>query len=139
MADTPTSRTLRALRERGWLAEVVEWWSHRPAPHGEPGAALARTLRTGPPLWVRHRRHDLFGCIDIVAIREGAILGVQATSGSNAAARVTKIREECRDAARLWLSTGAELQVWGWSKYKLPVDRRYWRERIVPVRMEDLE
>ena len=50
---------------------------------------------------VTQRRHDLFGFIDLIAIRGDDIVGLQVTSDSNISARVKKIKEECDDAANL--------------------------------------
>ena len=38
-------------------------------------------------------RQDLFGFVDLLAIRQGETLAVQTTSGSNVSARVKKITE----------------------------------------------
>jgi hypothetical protein len=88
---SPTARTLRDLRADGWTADVVERWI--------PGANI---------------RSDLFGFVDIVAVRGAETLGVQATSDTNVAARVRKIAEHpnlpfVREA-------GWRLEVWGWRK-----------------------
>jgi hypothetical protein len=92
---SPTQRTLAALRADGWLAEVVERYN--------------RFSRT---------RHDLFGGIDIVAIKHQITLGVQCTSGANHAARVTKLAALPEMA--LWLASDhRQLQVWSWSKHKV--------------------
>lgn len=88
---SPTARTLKLLRDQGYHAEVVERWIPQ-----------------------RRIRKDLFGFIDIVAIMNGQLLGVQATSGSNVSARVKKIKES--PLYRTWLSTGAYLHVIGWRK-----------------------
>ena len=93
MAMTPTSRTLKRLRDEGWECQVVEQW-----------IAQAR------------RRRDLFGIIDIVAIRSGRTLGVQATSLSNVSSRVKKVAES--GSAGLWIDAGNDLEVWGWGKGK---------------------
>jgi len=88
---TPTQRSLRHLREQGYLAAVVEKWN----PH-------ARI------------RQDLFGVLDIVAIREGETLGVQTTSASGVSARVKKIAEsETVPALR---KAGWLIHVHGWRK-----------------------
>lgn len=56
---------------------------------------------------------DLFGCIDIVAARPGiGILGVQATSGANHAARRTKVIAEPQ--LRTWLASGARFEIWSY-------------------------
>lgn len=90
---SPTARTLRYLRDRGWVAEVVEKWV--------PGANI---------------RKDFLGFIDILAMREGdkRMLGVQATSTSNMGARKKKAEELSN--LHLWLSCGHQFWVFGWSK-----------------------
>ena len=88
---TPTQRSLRYLRELGYIAEVVERWNHH-----------------------TQRRHDLFGFGDILAVKPGCTVLVQVTSGSNSAARVSKIVNECHREAKAWLSAGNEIEVHGW-------------------------
>jgi hypothetical protein len=88
---SPTQRSLDLLRKEGWLCQVVERWN----PH-------SRT------------RLDLFGFIDILAIREGEILGVQATSRSNVSSRVSKIANH-ENTGRV-REAGIGIEVWGWGK-----------------------
>lgn len=90
---SPTARTLQHLREAGYpLVQVVERWN----PH-------ARI------------RQDLFGIIDVVAV--GAdIVGVQATSGSNVAARVAKLTES--EALPILRKAGIRVLVHGWRKLR---------------------
>jgi len=89
--SSPTARTLAEMRKRGYLVQVVEKWI--PA--------------------VR-RRQDLYGFIDVLAIREGEIVGVQATSGDNVASRVAKIAEhEHVGAVR---RAGIRILVHGWRR-----------------------
>lgn len=88
---SPTARSLARLRADGWLAEVVERWN----PH-------ARV------------RNDLFGFIDVLAIRGGEVLGVQATSRDNVAARVAKIGDHANVGAVR--KAGIRLEVHGWGK-----------------------
>lgn len=88
---SPTQRTLRRLRDAGYLAGVVERWV--------PGANI---------------RSDLFGFIDVLAIREGEILGVQTTSASNMSARIAKITEHENVAAVR--KAGVRIEVDGWRK-----------------------
>jgi hypothetical protein len=103
LAKSPTQLTLEKLRADGWLAEVVEKWI--------PGANI---------------RKDLWGFVDILALRDDEILAVQATSYSNVSARVNKITDhENLPAVRL---ANIQIQVWGWRK----VDNR-WAARIVDV------
>jgi hypothetical protein len=90
---TPTSRTLAELRDDGWTAEVVEKWN----PH-------ARV------------RNDLYGFIDILAVRGAETLAVQATSSSNVASRVRKIADHVNVAAVREAGWRIEVWGWGWSK-----------------------
>ncbi len=88
---TPTQRSLKHLRDQGYIAAVVEKWN----PH-------ARI------------RQDLFGVLDIVAIRDSETLGVQTTAGSGVSARLKKIAEsETVPALR---KAGWAIHVHGWRK-----------------------
>jgi len=104
-STSPTQRTLKALRDRGYTVQVVERWNQ-----------YAKV------------RVDLFGGIDLIAIKEDRILGVQATSNDNAAARVAKLIAEPRMAE--WLRAGGLLEVWGWRKIKAGTKRLTWQPSI---------
>ena len=87
---TPTQRSLALLREEGYTVAIVEKWN----PH------------------VRIRQ-DLFGFIDLLAIRKGETLAVQRTS-TGVSSRIKKIMEsnylpKVRDA-------GWRIVVHGWRK-----------------------
>ena len=88
---SPTQRTLKRLREAGWLATVVEHWN----PHAKV-------------------RNDLWGFIDVLALKDNETLGVQTTSASNMAARMRKIAEHPNLAAVR--AAGWRLEVDGWRK-----------------------
>jgi len=105
VASSPTQRTLERLRRDGWVPAVVEKWN----PH-------ARI------------RQDLFGFIDLVALRDDVTLAIQACSYSDVSKRVDKITHHknlpaVREAG--WL-----IQIWGWRKLK----NGRWEPRIVDVR-----
>jgi len=89
--SSPTQRSLEHLRELGYVAEVVERWI--------PQARI---------------RRDLFGVIDIVAVRAGETVGIQATSASNVSARVRKIA--AASALPVLRAAGWRLLVHGWGK-----------------------
>ena len=113
---TPTARTLEMCRRNGWYADVVERWI--------PGANI---------------RRDLFGCIDIVAMSDQSMIGIQATSAANVSSRVSKIKNKCTEPALIWL-LHAELQVWGWRKYpRRDSSGRSWRPRIEHITAEMLD
>jgi hypothetical protein len=69
-ATSPTQRSLKHMRDAGYLCAIVEKWNM----HAKV-------------------RQDLYGFIDVLAIKGEDIVGVQATSGDggNVAARVAKI------------------------------------------------
>lgn len=84
-------RSLAHLREAGYLAEKTEH----------------RNVYTNVT-------NDLFGFIDILAVRPGEILGVQVTSGSNVASRCTKIANHANTPKVR--EAGMRLEVHGWRK-----------------------
>ncbi len=87
---TPNARTMEYLRKRGWTCAVTETWIPK-----------------------CQSRRDLFGCVDVVGLRE-VTLGVQATTVSNVAARRTKAA--ALPALLAWLRAGNLFEVWGWKK-----------------------
>ena len=90
---SPTQRTLKALRDDGWTVTVVEHWN----PHA-------------------HIRQDMWGFVDLVALKHGRTLAVQACAGASSAARVEKITNaELVGAVR---EANWEIQVWAWRKLK---------------------
>ena len=111
MGAGPTKRTLALLRKGGGIAQKVEFWN-----------AHAR------------RRIDVFGFGDVISA--GGDRGValwQATTRSNVMDRVSKIREECADAASVWLESGGRIFVIGWAKLGARGERKLWRARILEI------
>jgi len=96
----PTQRTMRALRERGTICEVVERFNPYAGKYGQ--------------------RHDLFNIIDIIALDpERGVVGIQACSQSSAS-HLRKLKEERAQESMDWLSTpGTKLELWCWRKLKL--------------------
>ena len=92
MRASPSARSLAWLRKEGYLGQRVEHWN-----------SFAR------------RSIDLFGVIDIVCLRPGVpgVLGIQATTGSNVAARRTKCLAS--QALRAWLASQNQFEIHGWS------------------------
>jgi hypothetical protein len=91
---TPTQLSLRLLRAEGWSADICERW----VPQGAGGI-----------------RKDLFGLVDLVAVRGHETAGVQTTSHANFASRVTKITDdEHRAAFDALKAAGWLIVVHGW-------------------------
>ena len=101
---TPTARSVEHLRASGWTVGVVE----QRIPH-------------------TNITRDLYGFIDLLAIRGAETMAVQVTSGSNVSARVHKIAEsEHVGAVR---DAGWAIVVHGWRKNA----RGEWTLRVVDV------
>ena len=111
---SPTKRALADLRSLGFVAQVVERFN--------PYAKV---------------RQDLFGCIDIVAVREGCgILGVQACAGASHAARRAKSLAEPR--LRAWLAAGGRFEVFSYAKRGGRGERKRWQLRREEITADDL-
>lgn len=72
-------------------------------------------------------KRDYIGCIDIIAFNETETIGVQATSGSNHAARRTKALA-IPELHRWIASPSRHFEVWSWAKKGRRWELR--RERI---------
>jgi len=90
-STSPTQRSLKYLREQGYLCEVVEKWNP----------------------WVRQKK-DLWDWCDILAIRKDEVLAVQVTSSSNVSARIHKIQES--DTVGKVRDAGIRIEIHGWGK-----------------------
>lgn len=87
--------------------------------------------------WNAHARirQDFLGFADLIAVADDrGILAVQATSGSNVAARVTKVKAEPR--ASDWLRSGGRIWVMGWRQIGKP---KKWAPRIIEILPDDSE
>lgn len=102
-STSPTARTLGALRADGWTVAVVEKWN----PH-------ARI------------RQDLYGFIDVLALRGDETLAVQVTSADHVAERVRKIGDAEHVAAVR--EAGWRIEVHGW---RYDSKARRWVCRVV--------
>lgn len=107
---SPTQLSLRLLREQGWLVAVVEKWN--------PYAKI---------------RQDLFGFIDIIAIKGDTVMAVQATTEANMAARLKKIAS--LDSAAIWKCSTRTIEVHGWSKRGERGKRKTWKCSIRYARL----
>ena len=113
--SSPTARSLQNLRDNGWTCAVVEHWN--------PYA---------------HIRQDLFGVIDILAMKEGCgLYAIQATTTGNMGARITKSLAEPR--LRTWLLCGGRFAVWGWAKRGVRGKRKVWTQAIREITSKDFE
>lgn len=90
---SPTERSLNYLRKHGVLAAKVEHHNS-----------------------FSHKRHDLFGFADLIAVSANRIALIQVTTASNMAARRKKIKAEPR--AKQWLDASpcTVIELHGWQK-----------------------
>jgi hypothetical protein len=72
------------------------------------------------------RKHDLFGCIDLLAIGNGETVAVQVTSKDNLSSRRHKIEEA--DAYPEMLRSGWRIVLHGWYK-----DGNRWKMKEVEL------
>jgi len=136
-----TTMTMDECRRLGYECEKCEYWlaSHvaqdivgkvRVLDQQGPAAdwagvlkPLAAAVRKNPGV-----RKDIFGFVDVLAITDEGLIGIQSTTAENVSARVKKIREEFPEIARRWLNSGNQIEVWGWKKYEKAGDNgRFWQ------------
>lgn len=124
-------RTLRACREQGLIADVVEHWNpYVKRPGGVPGV-----------------RQDLFGIIDVLALDpQRGVVGIQCTTGGCMPEHRRKLLGTHAQMTRYWLMTpGAVLELWGWRKIKKKsayggyTRQKVWEPRIEIVTLEMLD
>ncbi len=100
--SSPTQRSKAKLQKDGYLVAITERWN-----------SFTRI------------RQDLFGFIDLIALRGNETLAVQTTSGANVSARIDKIKS--LQAARVWLeSPNRKIVVHGWRKVGARGKRKLW-------------
>jgi hypothetical protein len=104
-----TKLSLDHLRSMGWTAEVVERWV--PSPHGQI-------------------RRDLWGFLDIVAIRDDVTMGVQTTTRGEMPKRVRKILASEHLGAVS--AAGWLIVVHGWHQPRGPKTRYEVEEYVFP-------
>jgi len=111
-----TSRTLEYIRSQGWEADKVEQFNPYAGKFGQ--------------------RKDLFGIIDIIALGEQGIIGIQ-SCGQAFAEHDRKILNEPN--AVKWLEKGGALMLIGWRKIlkKKGGKLKVWAPRIKEYTLED--
>lgn len=117
-----TSRTLEYLRSQGWVADIAERFNPYAGKYG--------------------KRKDLFNFIDIVALGEGSVIGIQ-SCGSGFSEHLRKIIDD-KTAAPLavkWLECGGRIILIGWRKTKLKRGGKAmrWNPRIKEIVMGDFK
>lgn len=113
---SPTQRTLRSLRQEGFIVGVVE--------------------RFNPYAGKFGITQDLFGIIDIIAIKHDAICGIQ-SCGNSFSEHNKKIL--ANEFAPEWLKVGGHLELWAWRRVKLKKGSIAirWRPRVKVYSLED--
>jgi len=115
---SPTQRTLRALRQEGYLCGMVE----RFLPHAGPFG----------------KHQDLFGIFDIIGIMPKGICGIQSCGNSFAAHNRTILESEF---SLEWLKAGGHIELWAWRKVKMKKGGKQmvWRPRVKIYDTKDWE
>lgn len=113
--SSPTQRSLKLLRSRGYLVAIVEKWN--------PYVKI---------------RQDLFGFIDLVAIKGNETLGVQTTTRGDINRRMEKIRN--LPAAKFWAdSSTRKIIVHGWAIMGAKGKRKKYECREIEMTLADFE
>lgn len=109
--SSPTQRSLALLKKEGYVPWITEHFNS-----------------------FGNVRVDLYGFIDIVALKSGevGILGVQTTAASGLSARVHKILGI--PAYHLWLECGNRIWVMGWRKEK---KTNHWKSRTIEIKLDN--
>lgn len=117
----PTARTLELLRNSGHTASVVERWVTIP---GHPGGGV---------------RQDLYGGIDVVAIVDGVITGIQC--GSNNGGGHSNHKKKLLAEPRMleWINAGARLIIHSWALQGPAGKAKRWLCRMEELTAEDFE
>lgn len=100
MRASTVQLSMQYLRDLGYDVDVCERWV--PSPHGQV-------------------RRDLFGILDLVAIRNGETLGVQTTTRGEIPKRIRKIMAS--DRTQGLLDAGWRIVVHGWHQPRGPRTR----------------
>jgi hypothetical protein len=103
MATSPTQLSLKKLRADGYLVAITEKWNH-----------------------FCKIRQDMWGIIDLLAIKENEILAVQTTSASNMSARAKKIADS--ENIGMIRKSGIKVHIHGWVK-----TGRKWECKVMDV------
>jgi hypothetical protein len=113
---TPTQRTLKYLKDEGYTTAIVEKWNSH----------------------VKIRQ-DLFGIFDVLAMKEGSLVGVQISSYGSHAEHYTKLTVTKRDNTLCWLRTGNQIWLMSWRQLVNPgKKRKIWTPRIQQITLEEL-
>ena len=104
MATSPTQLSIKYLKDQGYTVAIVEHYNY-----------FAKI------------RQDLFGFIDIIALKGKETLAIQTTTATNMSARITKIsNNEYVGAVR---DAGWTIHVHGWHQD----DKRKWHCKVKDV------
>lgn len=98
---SPSARSLKELRRQGYIGQSVE--------------------KRIPYSFITQ---DYIHCIDIIAFREGEVIGVQATTTTHITDRINKALAVPELVG--WLKAGCKFEVWGWSKKGPRGEQKHW-------------
>ena len=109
MAVKSIQRSLKLIKDYGWLYEITEHWNQ-----------------------YTRRRHDLWGFCDILCLDGKRTVAIQAC-GSDYQEHVLKMKNN--ELVIPWLIAGNELQIWSWRKLKKVRGKKstYWACRKADI------
>lgn len=104
---TPTQRSKKKWEDAGFLVAIVERWNP----------------------WSKTRQ-DLFGWMDLLALKDDMTVGIQTTTAAHINERISKIQS--LQSSDLWLNAATRrIVVEGWSKQGPRGKRKLWQCREV--------
>lgn len=107
------------LRDKGHVVQVVEKWV---SVASMPGGGI---------------RRDLFNGIDVIAIMDKKIVGIQCGATSGHSAHKKKLLAEPR--MQLWLEAGARLLICSWAKQGPAGKAKRWSPREEELTLADFK
>ena len=110
---SPTQRSLKELRNKGYLVAIVEYYNS-----------------------FIYQRKDLFGIFDLLAIKENETIGVQVTTMSNKSSHLDKMRNS--EYLPIIKLAGWKVELHSWrkiiiGKYKNGNPKRGWVNDITKI------
>ena len=115
-STSPTQRTLKVLRENGYVVDVVERFLS--SPNGSFGI-----------------RKDYCGMFDLIAFNDCEIIGVQCGAVSGHSGHRRKIIES--PDVEKWLTVfNRRIEIWSWGKRKERKNGKLWYFKVEEVNMQ---
>lgn len=123
-------KCMEQLRKDGYtLVQLVEHWNSFALRNKEVSQ------------FIKGKKIDLYGIIDVLACKPGAILGVQSCSNYNdITVHIRKYAADNDKKTNLinWLEAGGKYELWAYERKDIPGVRKKWHVRIQKLMLSDV-